>query len=156
VPRRRRLPAAGRDEDPVSLQRVTAAIIEENGRVFVARRGPGRHLSGKWEFPGGKVEPGETPEQALERELGEELGIACEVGEFLCSAVYAGREPGLELLAYRVHRGPGPIELREHTEARWVSPEELAGMNLPESDRLVVERLYGTGSGGRDVRPPVR
>jgi 8-oxo-dGTP diphosphatase len=140
----------------VSRQRVTAAIIEEGGRVFVARRGPGRHLSGKWEFPGGKVEPGETPEHALERELAEELGIACEVGEFLCAAVYEGTEPGLELLAYRVHRGPGPIELREHAEARWVAPEDLAGMDLPESDRLVVERLYGTGTGGRDVRPPGR
>jgi mutator protein MutT len=133
----------------VSRQLVTAAIIEEEGRVFVARRGPGRHLSGKWEFPGGKVEPGETPEQALARELAEELGIACEVGEFLCSAVYEGTEPALELLAYRVRRGPGRIELREHMEARWVSPAQLARMNLPASDRLVVKQLYGTGSGGR-------
>ena len=133
----------------MSRQLVTAAIIEEEGRVFVARRGPGRHLSGMWEFPGGKVEPGETPERALARELAEELGIACEVGELLCSAVYEGTQPALELLAYRVHRGPGAIELREHAEARWVRPAELAGMNLPPSDRVVVERLYGTGSGGR-------
>jgi 8-oxo-dGTP diphosphatase len=140
----------------VSRQRVTAAIIEEAGRVFVARRGPGRHLSGKWEFPGGKVEPGETPERALERELAEELGIACEVGEFLCAAVYEETEPGLELLAYRVRRGQGAIELREHVEVRWVRPEDLAGMDLPQSDRLVAERLYGTGSGGRASRPPGR
>ena len=150
------MPAPGRDEDLVIRQRVTAAIIEEDGRVFMARRGPGRHLSGKWEVPGGKVESGETPEQALERELAEELGIACEVGEFLCAAVFEGTEPGLELLAYRVRRGPGQIELREHVEARWVTPGDLVGMDLPESDRLVVERLYGTGSGGRDVRPPER
>jgi 8-oxo-dGTP diphosphatase len=140
----------------MSRQRVTAAIIEEGGRVFVARRGPGRHLSGKWEFPGGKVEPGETPQQALERELAEELGIACEVGEFLCAASYDGPAHALELLAFRVRRGPGAIELREHVEARWVAPEELAGLDLPESDRLVVERLYGTGSGGRSARPPGR
>jgi 8-oxo-dGTP diphosphatase len=140
----------------VSRQRVTAAIIEEGGRVFVARRGPGRHLAGKWEFPGGKVEPGETPEQALARELSEELGITCKVEEFLCAAVYEGTEPGLELLAYRVRRGPGTIELREHEEARWVAPADLAAMDLPESDRLVVERLYGTGSGGRESRPPGR
>ncbi len=140
----------------MSRLRVTAAIIEERGRVFVARRGPGRHLAGKWEFPGGKVEPGETPEQALARELAEELGIACEIGELLCTAVYEGAEPGLELLAFRVRRGAGAIELREHVEARWVAPGKLAGMDLPESDRLVVERLYGTGSGGRDARPPGR
>jgi 8-oxo-dGTP diphosphatase len=133
----------------VSRQLVTAAIIEENGRVFVARRGPGRHLAGAWEFPGGKVEPGETPEQALARELAEELGISCEVGEFLCSAVYEGTEPALELLAFRVRRCQGAIELREHTDARWVAPADLAGMDLPASDRLVVERLYGTRSGGR-------
>ena len=140
----------------MSLQRVTAAIIEEGGRVFVAKRGPGRHLAGKWEFPGGKIEPGETPEQALKRELAEELGISCEVGEFLCAAVYDGTAPSLELLAYRVRRGPGAIELREHAEACWVAPADLAGMDLPESDRRVVELLYGTGSGGRDAHPPAR
>ena len=136
--------------------RVTAAIIEEGGRVFVARRGPGRNLAGKWEFPGGKVEPGETPEEALARELAEELGITCEVGEFLCAAVYEGREPALELLAYRVRRLGGVIELREHVEARWVEPADLAGLDLPESDRMVVGRLYGTESGGRSGRPPGR
>ncbi|MCX7032041.1 MAG: (deoxy)nucleoside triphosphate pyrophosphohydrolase [Spirochaetes bacterium] len=140
----------------MSRQRVTAAIIEEDGLVFVARRGPGRHLAGKWEFPGGKVEPGETPEQALARELAEELGIACEVGEFLCAAVYEGTEPGLELLAFRVRRTPGTIELREHVEARWVKPADLARLDLPESDRMVVERLYGKGTGRREVRPPER
>jgi 8-oxo-dGTP diphosphatase len=140
----------------VSLQRVTAAIIEEGGRVFVAKRGPGRHLAGKWEFPGGKIEPGETPEQALGRELAEELGIGCEIVEFMCSAVYEEREVGLELLAYRVRRTQGEIELREHVDARWVLPADLAAMDLPESDRLVVERLYGGKTGERDRRPPVR
>jgi len=148
--------AARGDEVPVSRQRVTAAILEEDGRVFVARRGPGRHLAGKWEFPGGKVEPGETPEQALRRELTEELGITCEVGEFLCAAVYEGREPPLELLVYRVRRLAGAIVLREHVDARWVSPGDLAGLDLPESDRMVVDRLYGKESGERDARSPGR
>ena len=143
----------------MSRQRVTAAILEEDGRVFVARRGPGRHLAGKWEFPGGKVEPGETPEQALRRELEEELGIECEVGEFLCAAVYEGCEPVLELLVYRVRRVSGAIELREHVEARWVMPADLAGLDLPESDRMVVGRLFGMDgrdSGELDGRSPGR
>lgn len=140
----------------MSRLRVTAAIIEEDGRVFVARRGPGRHLAGAWEFPGGKVDAGETPEQALARELSEELGISCEVGELLCTAVYEGTEPALELLAFRVRRRAGAIELREHVEARWVAPADLAAMDLPESDRLVAERLYGRESGGRASRPPGR
>jgi 8-oxo-dGTP diphosphatase len=140
----------------MTRQRVTAAIMEEGGRVFVARRGPGRHLSGKWEFPGGKVEPGETPEQALRRELAEELGITCEIGEFLCAAVFEGHEPALELLVYRVRRIGGVIELREHVEARWVAPADLADLDLPESDRMVVGRLFGTKAGGRSGRPPGR
>jgi 8-oxo-dGTP diphosphatase len=140
----------------VSRQRVTAAILEEDGRVFVALRGPGRHLAGKWEFPGGKVEPGETPERALARELAEELGIEVEVGALAATAVYDGREPGLELLAYRVRRTAGTIELREHVEARWVAPGELAGLDLADSDRAVVERVFGTAAGGRDARPPGR
>lgn len=140
----------------MTRQRVTAAIIEEGGRVFVARRGPGRHLSGKWEFPGGKVEPGESLEEALKRELAEELGIVCEVGDFLCAAVYEGLEPPLELLAYRVRRLGGAIELREHVEARWVAPADLAGLDLPESDRMVVGRLFGKESGEQDGRSPGR
>ncbi len=124
------------------MQRVTAAIMEENGRIFIAKRGPGKHLAGKWEFPGGKIEPGETPEQSLVRELAEELGIRVLVGEFLCSVRYRNDTVNLELLAFRVTGRSGKPVLREHQESRWVAPSELLSFDLAESDRKIVERLF--------------
>jgi 8-oxo-dGTP diphosphatase len=125
------------------MQRVTAAIMEENGRIFIARRGPGRHLSGKWEFPGGKIEPGDTPEQSLKRELVEELGIEVRVGELLCSVRFRGSSVDLELFAFRVTERSGDPVLHEHEESRWVPPSELLSYDLADSDRKIVERLYG-------------
>ncbi len=124
------------------MQRVTAAIMEENGRIFIAKRGPGKHLAGKWEFPGGKIEPGETPEQSLARELAEELGIRVLVGEFLCSVRYRSAAVSLELLAFRVTGRSGEPVLHEHQESRWVAPSELLSFDMAESDRKIVERLF--------------
>ncbi len=123
--------------------RVTAAVIEERGRVLLARRGPGRNLAGKWEFPGGKVEPGETPEESLARELEEELAIRTRVGELLCRTSFEHDGMTLELLVYRVERTGGEPQLREHLELAWVSPEEVASFDLADSDRSVARALYG-------------
>lgn len=123
--------------------KVTAAVIEEKGKVLIARRKPGRHMGGKWEFPGGKIEPGETPEESLARELEEELAIQARIGEYLCSALYEGDGVSLELLVFRVERIRGEPALIEHQEIRWVRPEELAVFDLADSDRKVVEALYG-------------
>ncbi len=128
------------DEIPM---KVTAAVIEEKGKVLIARRRPGRHMGGKWEFPGGKIEPNETPEESLARELAEELAIQVRVGEFLCSASYEGDGVSLELLVYRVQRVRGEPALIEHQDRRWVTPEELTALDLADSDRKVAERLYG-------------
>jgi 8-oxo-dGTP diphosphatase len=122
--------------------RVTAALIEEQGRVLVGKRRPGKHMGGKWELPGGKVEPGETPEQSLARELDEELGLQVRVGEFLCSTRFEGDGVRLELLVYRVERMGGEPVLHEHEEIRWVAPADLLDCDLADSDRTVVERLY--------------
>ncbi len=130
----------GRDEVPV---KVTAAVIEENGKVLIGRRKPGRHMGGKWEFPGGKIEPGETPEESLARELQEELAIRVRVGEFLYKTFYQGGGVSLELLVYRVERLDGEPALIEHQELRWVRPEELMSFDLADSDRRVVQGLYG-------------
>jgi 8-oxo-dGTP diphosphatase len=122
--------------------RVTAGILEENGLVLIARRKPGRHMGGKWEFPGGKIEPGETPEQSLARELQEELDVSARIGELLCRASYEGEGVSLELLVYRVEGFEGSPALREHEEIRWVAPRELRHYDLADSDRRVVETLY--------------
>ena len=122
--------------------KVTAGIIERDGRVLIARRRPGKHMGGKWEFPGGKVEPGETPEESLARELQEELAVEAAIGGFLCRALWEGDGLSLELLVYRVESFQGEPVLREHQEIRWVMPGELARFDLADSDRRVAETLY--------------
>ena len=122
--------------------RVTAALIEESGRVLLARRKQGKHMGGKWELPGGKIEPGETPAQSLARELAEELGLEVRVGEFLCAAPFDGDGIHLELLVYRVQRLAGEPALLEHEEIRWVEPADLRSYDLADSDRLVVGKIF--------------
>ena len=124
------------------IQRVTAAVMEENGRIFIARRRSGKHLAGKWEFPGGKIEPGETPEQSLSRELAEELDLRVEVGRLLCSVRYTEGSVDLELMAFAVTRVSGDPVLREHDRAQWVEPSELFSFDLAGSDRKVAEELF--------------
>jgi 8-oxo-dGTP diphosphatase len=123
--------------------KVTAGIMERDGRVLIAKRRPGKHMAGKWEFPGGKLEPGESPEQALVRELEEELGVRASVGELLCTVAWEGGGLSLELAAYRVNGFEGTPRLLEHQELRWVLPGELMSFDLADSDRGVVRKLYG-------------
>jgi 8-oxo-dGTP diphosphatase len=121
---------------------VTAAILEQEGRVFIAKRRPGKHMGGKWEFPGGKIEPGESAEESLARELREELGVEAVVGVFLCRCSYAGDGVSLDLLVYRASIVSGTPQLLEHQEMSWVRPEELLSYDLADSDRKVVENLF--------------
>lgn len=123
------------------VKSVTAAIIVEEGRVLITRRPPGGRHPGAWEFPGGKVEPGETPEACLARELAEELGIAVEVGEKLAVVNHAYTDLAIELLVFdcRIVRGrPRDLACSEHV---WVSPLELCEYNLLPPDRQVAELL---------------
>jgi 8-oxo-dGTP diphosphatase len=122
--------------------KVTAGILLRDGRVLIARRKPGAHMGGKWEFPGGKIEQGETPEQSLIRELQEELDLRVRVGELLCCVPYEGDGVSLELMVYQVQDFEGTPVLREHQELRWVAPRELGSFELADSDRKVVEKLF--------------
>src|SRR5688572_18685264 len=96
---------------------VVGAAILEDGRCLAVRRGPTMAMAGKWEFPGGKIEPGETPAQALQREITEELGITIEVGAYLGQG-RAGDETEVRLDVYCAERIAGEVELREHSEQR--------------------------------------
>ena len=115
---------------------VTAAVLtQDEGPVLLARRRAGRAEAGLWEFPGGKVEPGESPPEALVRELREELGLRVEVGSLL--ATCDGRTPSgrpLRLLAYRV-RLLAPVPSWA-AEGREVLEEEAAAGNFPDHDRV--------------------
>lgn len=122
---------------------VAAAMVDRDGRVLVQQRPPGTAMAGLWEFPGGKVEPGETPEAALIRELAEELGIevdhAC-----LAPACFASEPLGerhLLLLVYALRKWKGVPEARHATALRWVRPVELYGLDMPPADRPLIGLL---------------
>jgi len=121
--------------------RVLAAVLEKDGRWLIAQRKRGDRFAGFWEFPGGKLEPGETPEECLAREIFEELGIRVRVGKRL--GTVRCHPPGfaIELTAYRVTHSDGSIRLKDHEEARWVSPGEIGRFELTEPDRLLLEIL---------------
>jgi 8-oxo-dGTP diphosphatase len=119
---------------------VTAALIVKDGRILIAKRKGGR-FAGRWEFPGGKIEEGETPEACLERELREELGVEARVGTFFLSTVYPYRHATIELLIYRAEIVSGVISLRDHTEVKWVAITDLRRYDFPEADMAVIEAL---------------
>ena len=123
------------------MLRVTAGVIEIDGEILIAKRKQGGHHGGKWEFPGGKVEPGETPRDCLRRELQEELGIDTVIGAFLCSSKYDYSYLSIELLAYQVAYVSGDFKLEDHQEIRWVMPEDLEQYDFPEADIPIVKRI---------------
>ena len=123
------------------MQQVTAAVIEKDGKILIARRKQKDPLGGKWEFPGGKLESGETPEACLRRELREELGIETSVEEFVCSSRFVYRHITIELLVYRTSYVSGEIRLNEHDRVKWVLPEELKDYDFSEADKPVVRKL---------------
>ncbi len=133
-------------ETSVKPLMVTAAVIERDGRVLIAKRKNGWRFAGKWEFPGGKIEPNETPEECLRRELHEELGIETEIGNFFCSSTYAYPHATVQLLVYRAFHVSGEYTLYDHQEIRWVLPEDLLQYDFPEADNLVIEKLIQAGS----------
>ncbi|WP_314147371.1 (deoxy)nucleoside triphosphate pyrophosphohydrolase [uncultured Leifsonia sp.] len=117
---------------------VVAAVIEHDGRLLACRRAPHKDAAGRWEFPGGKVEPGETPEAALERELREELDARILVGRLLDRTV-TGR---VDLACYAATlAGPAPVRSTDHDALRWLRPDELAGVDWADADRPVVALL---------------
>lgn len=121
--------------------RVLAAILEKNGRWLIAKRKKGDRFAGLWEFPGGKLERGETPEECLARELFEELGIRARVGRYLGSVCYSSPGFAIELIAYTVSHRAGSFCLQDHEEVRWVSPSEVSHFALTEPDKLLLEKL---------------
>lgn len=125
---------------------VAAAIIRKDGRIFATRRGYGE-FKGFWEFPGGKVEPGETPEEALVREIREELDTEISVGERAARVEYDYPKFHLSLECFFAEVVSGGLVLKEHEEARWLSREELDGVEWLPADLELIERLKGLSEG---------
>lgn len=119
---------------------VAAAIITHNGRVFATQRGYGEFKDG-WEFPGGKMEPGETPQQALVREIQEELDTEIEVGELVETVEYDYPGFHLTMHCFLCTIRSGALVLKEHEAARWLTREELNDVDWLPADVKAVEKL---------------
>ena len=119
------------------------ALLDRSGRVLVAQRPKGKMMEGLWEFPGGKVEAGETPEAAIVRELGEELGvtIAARDLEPLAFASHAYENFHLLMPLYLCREWQGDVHAREGQAVRWAKPEELRAIAMPPADAPLVETL---------------
>lgn len=131
------------EESPHILLVVAAALVDKDGRVLLQERAAGRSMAGLWEFPGGKVEPGETPALALIRELGEELGIDVEAA-CLAPAVFASEPLGerhLLLLLYVCRKWLGVPRPLDAAALRWVRPVEMHALAMPPADRPLIGLL---------------
>lgn len=112
---------------------------------MIARRKEGDTFGGLWEFPGGKLMRGETPEQCLERELQEEMGVDTRTGSYICSSLYSSPALSVELLAYRVTWISGEFMPKDHQEIKWVEVKEIDSYEFAPPDILVVKKVKELG-----------
>ena len=120
--------------------KVVAAIIIHNKQIFVTQRGYGEFKDG-WEFPGGKIEPGETPQEALAREIKEELDIEIEVGDYLETVEYDYPSFHLAMDCFFCTIKSGKLVLKEHEAAKWLTMENLDSVDWLPADKVLIESI---------------
>ena len=120
---------------------VCCGIIEESGKMYALRRGGGMKMPGKWEFPGGKVEAGESAESALHRELLEELQIKIEILEHMEAVQHDYPEFTIHLIPFRVHVVEGTIKLIEHDALQLGTIKELKDLDWADADRKCLDKI---------------
>ena len=124
---------------------VAAALVNDRNEVLLAQRPEGKRLAGKWEFPGGKVEEGETPEHALARELHEELGITVEPSDlepfWFLSHSYPEFDFHLVMPVYTLRKWRGEVAALEHAAVTWKAPAAMGELPMIEADAELVEKL---------------
>jgi 8-oxo-dGTP diphosphatase len=120
---------------------VAAALYDAKGQVLIAQRPAGKHMAGRWEFPGGKVAPGESEHAALARELGEELGIQVQAARPLMRLAHAYEDRDVELSLWIVERYAGIPKPLDDQPLKWVPPALLPAEDLLEADRPFIEAL---------------
>ncbi|MFP3952155.1 MAG: (deoxy)nucleoside triphosphate pyrophosphohydrolase [Candidatus Bathyarchaeia archaeon] len=126
------------------LIRVTAAIIQREGRLLLAQRKRGLTQGLKWELPGGKIEVDETPEDCLSRELMEELSVRARVGDLFASSIYTYRDAAVEILAYQVELMEENFRLNSHEKIAWVPIYRLKEYDLAEADKPIIEEIIAS------------
>lgn len=121
---------------------VVAGFIKKDGKILIGQRPVDNSLAGQWEFPGGKIELGESPEQALTRELDEELGIEAEVGDLKLTCTHTYGDVGILILFYEIKYWKGEPKAKHHMMLEWIYPEELQMRTIPEANRKILDRIY--------------
>jgi 8-oxo-dGTP diphosphatase len=127
-------------------KQVAAAIVFHDQHVLVARRAPGQQVAGKWEFPGGKLEAGETPQQCIVRELAEELSITVEPGDTFTESLFEYPGGAINLIAVLADAADRDVALRVHDAVQWLAPGELLTVELAPADipiAVEVSRRFG-------------
>ena len=124
--------------DNKKIVRVVAAVIRDGSRIFATQRGYGNYKDW-WEFPGGKIEAGETPEQALRREIEEELDTEIKVGDFIDTIEYDYPEFHLSMDCFWCEIVEGNLDLKEHEAAKWLAKEELDSVNWLPADITIID-----------------
>jgi len=128
---------------PLVVEVAAALVRDESGRYLITQRRRGSHLEGLWEFPGGKIEVGESSEAALRRELTEELAATFTVGALVETIHWEYPDRTIVLRFYDCHLESGTIEPLEEQAMAWVEPERLGDYAFPPADRILLERLRG-------------
>lgn len=123
------------------MKEVAAAIILFNNRVLIAQRAPNEKLAGKWEFPGGKVEIGETLQECLKREISEEFDVDIEVVDFFGESIYEYESSCIKLMAFLCKWNSGDFILKVHSNIEWVDKNELDSYDFAPADIPLVEKL---------------
>lgn len=122
---------------------VVTAFLRKGPLVLLGQRPPGHTLAGQWEFPGGKIEKGESPEVALKRELNEELGIDADIGKIQMASTHSYGDTGIVLLFFEVLYWRGELKPVYHQDIRWVKVPELRQYDVPEANRKILDRIIG-------------
>ncbi len=123
---------------------VVTGLIRKGDKVLVGQRPVGHSLAGQWEFPGGKIERNESPEEALIRELREELGIEAEVGTLKLASTHTFGDTGIIILFYEVNFWKGEPKPVHHMELRWIEPKNLASLSIPDANKRILPKLLAT------------
>lgn len=120
---------------------VAAVIKDENGKILITQRNLKKAQGGLWEFPGGKIEPNETRENAIVREIKEELDIDIEVKSYLSEKVFNYPEKNINLIALECKKINGEIRLLEHEDYKWISKNELDNFQFAPADLFIIEKI---------------
>ena len=124
---------------------VVAALVVEDGRFLICRRPVGKARAGLWEFAGGKVEPGETPQAALIRECQEELDVTLRVDDVYFEVVHAYPDITVRLTLFRATIASGTLTKKEHDELRWITPPEIRNFAFCPADEAILEKIVKVG-----------